>query len=221
MSKKRNNRFAMSRNRRRTFIIMGVLLFVALGLVDRWGGKGVREVILRPRPKGVDAKKYHRKSFAIKKIVDGDTVDIDIADGEYEHTRIRLLGVDTPETKDPRRPEMYFGQEASDFAAQVLEGKDVMVIIDTVSDVRDRYGRLLAYIEVDGKIFNEMLIRKGFGYADLRFKHGEFDRYAAMQEEAVKAKVGLWEEVTQEDLPGWLRREKGDILSLRAEKGGE
>ena len=198
-------------------MLMGVLLFVALAMVDRWGGRGVRQVILEPRPSGADAKKYHRKIFAVKKIIDGDTVDIDVADGEYGHTRIRLLGVDTPETKDPRYPAMYYGQEATDFAGKMLEGKDVTVVIDTVSDVRDRYGRLLAYIEVDGVVFNEELIRQGFGYADLRFAHGEYERYVRMQEIAVKKGVGLWKEAEIDDLPGWLQREQGDILELRVE----
>jgi endonuclease YncB( thermonuclease family) len=64
----------------------------------------------------LDIQKYNGRQFAIVKVVDGDTIDIDIPDANYNHTRIRLWGVDTPETKDPRTGPMYFGKEASDFA---------------------------------------------------------------------------------------------------------
>ena len=63
-----------------------------------------------------DIEKYNAKTFAVIHVVDGDTLDINISDGRYNHTRIRLWGIDTPETKKPNSPVMYFGPEASDFA---------------------------------------------------------------------------------------------------------
>ena len=215
MARHSNKRYAMSKNQRRTLLLCGVLLLFALSTFDKWAGKGVRTYLLTPTPKGTDAKKYHNKTFKVISVVDGDTIDIDIADGKYDQTRIRLLGVDTPETKNPRTPEMYYGAEASNFAKNTLLNKDVKVIIDTVSDVRDRYNRLLGYIEIDGKVFNEEIVRSGYGYADLRFKHSQLSRYAQMQEQAVKQKIGLWKEVQPDDLPAWLNREYPNILELR------
>ncbi|MCF7956800.1 MAG: thermonuclease family protein, partial [Phycisphaerae bacterium] len=128
----------MSR-RRKNGIIFAIIVFVlVIVCCDRLFTESFRkEVLLRtPRPEG--AAKYHLKTFKVVKIVDGDTLDIDIPDGEYETTRIRLLGVDTPETKKRGEEIMYFGPEASAFVTDVALGKDVTVIIDTVSDVRDR-----------------------------------------------------------------------------------
>jgi len=54
-----------------------------------------------------DTEKYHGKTFTVSNVVDGDTIDIDVPDGEYEHTRIRLWGIDTPESKSPKVGVMY------------------------------------------------------------------------------------------------------------------
>ncbi|AQT68663.1 Thermonuclease precursor [Anaerohalosphaera lusitana] len=206
----------MSRNKRRALIGMGVLLVFGVSMLDRWGGDGLREVVTRGRPEGADAEKYHRKSFAVNEIIDGDTVDIDVPDGKWPDTRVRLLGVDTPETKSPRYGEMYYGPEATEFTRQLVAGKEVTVIIDTVSDVRDRYGRLLAYLELeDGRVLNAELVRKGFAYADLRFSHSRYEEYENLMIEAVKEGHGLWEEVERDELPQWLRREWPGILKLR------
>jgi len=206
---------AMSSRMRRLFICLGILFVFGLGVVDRQAGKGLREAIFTAKPEGADAEKYHLKSFKVKEIVDGDTVDIWVADGQEDFTRVRLLGVDTPETKDPRYPVMYYGPEAAEFARQLLADKEVTVMIDTVGDVRGRYGRLLAYIEVEGVVLNEELIRKGFGYADLRFKHSKYKKYVELMETAVRGRVGVWERVEKKQLPKWLQREEPSILAMR------
>lgn len=206
-------KYAMSR-RRKNGIIFVIIIF-AMGLIcfDRLFTKSFRnEVLLRtPRPEG--AKKYHLKTFKIVNVVDGDTVDIDIPDGKYDTTRIRLLGVDTPETKKPGEAIMYFGPEASAFVADISLGKDVVVIIDTVSDVRDRYGRLLGYVRLpNGSILNEEIIKHGYGYSDLRFRHNDYEKYVEMQDEAIAGKVGLWGTVKRDQLPKWLQYERPLLL---------
>lgn len=77
----------------------------------------------------------------ISYVVDGDTVDA-IIDGKK--TRIRLLGIDTPETVHPRKPVEKFGKEASNFTRKTLEGKNVWLTFD--NEPIDHYGRRLAYI---------------------------------------------------------------------------
>jgi len=77
----------------------------------------------------------------ISNVVDGDTVDVTI-DGRK--VRIRLLGIDTPETVHPRKPIEKFGKEASDYTKKTLEGKTVWLTFDF--DPIDIYGRRLAYI---------------------------------------------------------------------------
>ncbi|MBW8016519.1 MAG: hypothetical protein FVQ82_10050 [Planctomycetes bacterium] len=206
-------KYAMSR-RRKNGIIFAIIVF-AVGLIcfDRLFTDSFRkEVLLRtPRPEG--AAKYHLKTFKVVKVVDGDTLDIDIPDGKYDTTRVRLLGVDTPETKKRGEAVMFFGPEASAFVEEVALGQDVTVIIDTVSDVRDKYDRLLGYIRfADKTILNEEIIKQGYGYADLRFKHGDYEKYLKMQDEAIDAKAGLWKTVKRDQLPKWLQRERPMLL---------
>jgi micrococcal nuclease len=195
--------------------IIAAVLAVLAGVIalDRCGGIGLREAIKSRTMMGADGRKYHRKSFTVINIVDGDTVDIDIADGKYKQTRIRLLGVDTPETKDDRVGLMYYGPEATEFVRGVALDTKVTVLLDTVSDQRDRYGRLLAYVLLDSeRVLNEEIIRKGFGYADLRFAHSDFDQYENVMDEAIEAEAGLWKDAKREHLPKWLVRKRPGLL---------
>jgi len=151
-----------------------------------------------------DVSKYHSRQFAVVKVVDGDTLDIDIPDGKYNHTRIRLWGIDTPETKDPRTGPMYFGKEASDFATKLALGKQVTIYLEKEKNSRDKYHRLLAYIQLpDGTFLNEVLLSEGYAYADLRFKHGLYNKYKQLESVARSQKKGLWANVTPEQMPKW------------------
>ena len=154
-----------------------------------------------------DVSKYHGRQFAVIKVVDGDTIDIDIPDGNYNHTRIRLLGIDTPETKDPRTGPMYFGKEASDSATKLAFGKRVTIFLDKDKNPRDKYRRLLAYVQLpDGKFLNEELLSEGYAYADLRFKHGLYNKYKQLESIARSQKKGLWAGVTPEQMPKWRQK---------------
>jgi len=159
-----------------------------------------------------DIEKYNAKTFTVTHVVDGDTLDINIPDGRYNRTRIRLWGVDTPETKKPNSPVMYFGPEASDFATKIALNQNVTVYLDE-KHTRDKYDRLLAYIQLlDGRYLNELLLSEGFAYADLRFKHSFYNKYVQLEASARSNKKGLWAGVTREQLPEWLQREKPNLL---------
>lgn len=126
--------------------------------------------------------------------VDGDTVKIRIANppAELRETEtIRLIGVDTPETVHPRQPAQFFGREASDFTKAQLLGKTIYLAFDW--DLRDRYGRLLAYIYTpNGVCFNAALIREGYGHAYTTFSFQFMDEFRALEREAREVKRGLW-----------------------------
>ena len=160
-----------------------------------------------------DISKYHGRQFTVVKVVDGDTLDIDIPDlstdggRNYSHTRIRLWGIDTPETKDPRTGPMYFGKEASDFATKLALGKQVTIYLEKEKNSRDKYHRLLAYIQLpDGTFLNEVLLSEGYAYADLRFKHGLYNKYKQLESVARSRKIGLWAGVTPEQMPKWRQK---------------
>ena len=82
----------------------------------------------------------------VTKVTDGDTVHVTGLSGAEE--TVRIVGIDTPETKDPRKPVQCGGPEATAFASVTLLGQHVHVVPDPTQDRVDRYGRTLAYIEL-------------------------------------------------------------------------
>jgi micrococcal nuclease len=209
VARKNKNTFAMSKRRRSTLLALCLLVAVAVIWLDH----GPIGCYRQTQPKSesqagnYDFEKYHKKTFTVVKVVDGDTLDINIPDGKYNHTRIRLWGVDTPETKHTNIGVMYFGQEASDFTTKSALGKQVTIYLDEI-DTRDKYNRLLAYIKLpNGRFLNEALLSEGFAYADTRFHHSFYNRYKQLEAAARSQKKGLWEKVTPEQMPGWRKSE--------------
>ena len=127
----------------------------------------------------------------IAHVIDGDTVDIDI-DGHTE--RVRLIGVDTPETKHPTKPLECFGPEASAYLTQLLP-KGTTVRIERDVEARDRYGRMLLYLYLGSNdlFINLDLVARGYGtpmsIEPNTFHRNDFVRAAAQAE---AANVGLW-----------------------------
>lgn len=157
---------------------------------------------------GDDFEKYHDKIFTVVKVVDGDTLDVNLPDGKYKTTRIRLIGVDTPETKKTNTPVMYYGPQAYEFTRTHTIGKQVVVILDMAGEPRDRYGRLLGYVKLsDGAILNELLVSEGYGYAYTPYKHSFSNKYKQLQSQAKSAKRGLWKNITPDQMPEWLQRD--------------
>ena len=198
----------MSRRRRTAFIVSAVLLAAAIILLDHNRHKTRLNRPTAVKTTSSDLAKYHQKTFTVINVVDGDTFDIDIGDGKYDKTRIRLWGVDTPETKSEKYGVMYFGPQATEFTTKLTLGKQVAVYLSE-ERTRGKYGRLLAYVKLpDGRFLNEVLIEDGFGYADLRFKHSFYNKYQQLGASAKRNKKGLWKNVTRDQLPEWLKNSK-------------
>jgi micrococcal nuclease len=129
-----------------------------------------------------------RSSATITRVVDGDTV---IAGVGGEELRVRLIGIDTPETVAPGQPVECFGPAASAFTHRRLEGRDVELEFDV--ERLDRYGRTLAYVWLGGELFNETLVREGYAVVttfppDVRY----VDRFVSAQRAAREQHLGLW-----------------------------
>lgn len=121
----------------------------------------------------------------VNRVVDGDTI---IVSGVG---RVRLIGVDTPESVDPRRPVEFFGKEAGAFTRRLVDGKRVRLEYDW--ERTDRYGRTLAYVYLpDGTFVNAEIIRRGYGHAYTRFPFEHLDRFRQFEREARQAGRGLW-----------------------------
>ena len=208
----------MSRRRRNFFITICVLTVAAMFVLDHhFTGQSL--VIAPPAylQSLEDKQKYHCNQFSVIKVVDGDTIDIDIPDGNYPHTRIRLWGVDTPETKNPRTGVMFFGKEAAEFTASIAGGKKVTIYLDIGNhQTRGKYGRLLAYVQLpDGTFLNERLLTDGYAYADVRFRHSLYNKYKQLEAVARNEGNGLWAEVQFEQMPKWLQRERPELAERR------
>lgn len=121
------------------------------------------------------------------RVIDGDTIEIELY-GKQE--KVRLIGVDTPETVDPRKAVQYYGKEASNYVRSQLEGREVELEFDF--NPRDKYDRLLAYVWIDGRNFDSELIRLGYARAYLRFPFRYFKEFEKLGRESEKNKVGMW-----------------------------
>jgi micrococcal nuclease len=203
--KQKKTAFAMSKRRHSTIFTLCLLLAAAFVWLDHSPIR--RSWQAQPKSneqaKAYDFEKYHEKTFTVLKVVDGDTIDIDVPDGKYNHTRIRFWGIDTPETKNPEVGVMYFGPEAADFTTKSALQKQVTVYLEE-HRTRDKYGRLLAYVKLpDGRFLNEALVAEGFAYADSRFRHSFYHKYQQLEATARSQKKGLWLKVTPEQMPKW------------------
>src|SRR4051794_29167351 len=133
--------------------------------------------------------------YSVAKVVDGDTVKVVIAG---RTTTLRLIGIDTPETKDPRHPVECYGRDASAQAAKLLTGHVVRITYDSSQGRLDRYGRTLAYLwEADGQSFQWQMLEGGFAgeytYAAPYRYQREFRAEAASARTAGR---GLWSATT-------------------------
>ena len=132
----------------------------------------------------------------VLEVVDGDTVEV-LVRGHRE--KVRLIGVDTPETKHPRKGVQCYGPEASEFTAQVLDHHQVWLTYKP-SERYDKYGRLLAYIwlDLDGdpevELFNEELVAQGYARVYPFFPFQYLEEFRAAEEEARARGLGLWGE---------------------------
>lgn len=127
----------------------------------------------------------------VDRMIDGDTIEV-IMDGR--HVTVRLIGIDTPETKKPDTPVECFGPEASARTAELL-APDTPVRLERDVDSRDKYGRLLAYVhrEPDGLFVNEILLGEGLARPYPFEPNTTYaDRFATVAESARVNGLGLW-----------------------------
>lgn len=127
----------------------------------------------------------------VSRVIDGDTIELDNGD------KVRYIGIDTPETLDPRKPVQCFGKNASGKNKELVEGKPVWLVKD-VSD-KDKYGRLLRYVYLGdpgqgSSVFvNLELVRQGFAHSstyppDIKYQ----EKFIEAEREARDAGRGLW-----------------------------
>lgn len=187
---------------RREFLAVGVALLVLLAGACASDSTASRDRATPSTVKGLPAG----DDATVVRIVDGDTIVVRLLDGTKGHdATVRLIGIDTPETKDPRTSVQCFGREASARTTQLLPvGTPVRLAYDV--ERNDRYGRILAYVHrADRGLFvNAALVRDGYAsVATYPPNVAHAEQFVALQRAARDAGRGLWAEcpVTEDPAP--------------------
>lgn len=136
--------------------------------------------------------KSNLQKVKVLRVIDGDTIEIEDADKVAK--KVRYIGIDTPETVDPRRGDQCFGNEASNKNKELVQDQEIYLEKD-VSEV-DKYGRLLRYVYLDpsGISINEQLVAEGYAVSskyppDIKYQ----EKFKAAEEEARNKGKGLWQ----------------------------
>ena len=111
---------------------------------------------------------------------------------------VRLIGVDTPETKHPKKPVERFGREASEFTRHMVEGKRVRLEFDPANAAtghkdNTQQKRTLAYVFLyDGTSLNAEIIKQGYGFALSHYPFARMEEFRRLEREALDQRGGLW-----------------------------
>src|SRR5574343_54522 len=129
--------------------------------------------------------------YKVVKVIDGDTFEIVV---DNENLKVRMIGVDTPETVDTRKIVQCFGKEASKTTKELLLDRSVKLKLDDSQSKYDKYGRILAYVyRDDGLFINEYLIENGYAHEYTYSIPYKFQNNFEQKEKiAREAKIGLW-----------------------------
>ena len=131
--------------------------------------------------------------YRVERVVDGDTLLL------ANHARVRLWGVDSPETVHPNKPVEPFGPEASYFTKQFIASGDGTVRLQMDRERLDKYDRFLAYAWVDDRMLNEELIRAGLATAETGYNYSQSmkTRFRRAEKEAKSNRRGIWSTPTR------------------------
>ena len=131
---------------------------------------------------------FAQEQGRVTSVVDGDTFKVEI-NGTVE--TVRIIGIDTPETVHPSKPVQCFGKEASNALKEVLDGEEI-ALEKNPAEERDKYGRLLRYVEIDGVDIGASMIEEGFAYSYKQYPHPRLEEYNELEQEAREENRGLW-----------------------------
>ena len=138
-----------------------------------------------------DSSTADESAYDVVRVIDGDTIVVKI---EGEDTKVRLVGVDTPETVHPSKPVQEYGKEASAFLKNLLAGEKVFLGFEAEEAETDKYGRTLAYVyrAPDRLFVNAEIVRQGYGNAYTRFPFKHMAEFRKLESQAREAGRGLW-----------------------------
>ncbi len=182
--RKRPDTAARLRRGLSTVLIFGALIIVVA--LDRAG------VFSSPAPVVDSERGYDGVRTRVQRVVDGDTVILELIDPLTDRpTRVRLWGIDAPETAKDNTPAEPFADDATDMLERLVLNRQVIVVTEP-SKERDDYDRVLAHIVVDDDTVAAALVEAGLAESVERWRHRDTDRFEALELSAKRAKKGIW-----------------------------
>lgn len=182
----------LSKKNQKLLISLVVILLWTIFVPKEIGQEQPNEVQITTSEIASDSANINKENLQkvrVLRVIDGDTIELE--GGQ----KVRYIGIDTPETVDPRRDPQCFGKEASLRNKELVENKEIYLEKD-ISET-DRYGRLLRYIylEENGISINEKLVKEGYAAAssyppDIKYQ----EKLKAAEQEARNNQKGLWQE---------------------------
>ena len=126
--------------------------------------------------------------YLVIRVIDGDTIEV-LIDGSNK--KIRMIGIDTPELKS----KDCFALDAKIRLTDLIDGKEISLISDPTQDDKDKYGRLLRYVYLDGLDINREMIRRGFA-KEYTYNKAYINQveYRNLQLEASIGDLGMWKD---------------------------
>ena len=180
------NQHMISRKKLLTLLVSLAITLIAIQLEKS-------EPVLIEPPK-TESEQVATSTIRVTRIVDGDTFEVTI-DGQVE--KVRMLGIDTPESVDPRKPVQCFAKEATKKLKELISDQEIVMTPDFTNDDRDKYNRLLRYVSLsNGLDVNGELIKQGYAYAYIKFPFERREAYLKLQTEARTMGRGLWATTT-------------------------
>lgn len=178
----------MSKGKLSVLVFVAVIVFASIFDLNKTETSRILEFLGIDRKKSVLEEKTipsDNSSYIVTRIIDGDTIEVNGG------VTVRYIGIDTPESVDPRREIECFGKEAAEENKRLVLDKKVILEKD-VSET-DRYGRLLRYVYVDSQMVNKTLVENGFAQArsyppDIRHQ----EELRAAEAKARSERRGLW-----------------------------
>ena len=164
-------------------LVLGLgMLFMLRGGLNKVVNTQWREIVTMS---GAIHNKSREERAVVRRVVDGDTVKL--FDGEV----VRYIGVNTPEMESKDVAVKCYAREAMERNRELVEGKEITMSRDVSG--KDKYGRLLRYVYVDGEMINELLVRGGYAEVatyppDVKYK----DLFVEAERLAKKEGLGLW-----------------------------
>ena len=179
-------------------IIIAVLVFLLIGQAayhssqnQKVMGETVQRPSSTPTITATLTPTASQQLYKVIKVIDGDTIAVDL-NGKDE--TIRIIGIDTPELVDPRKPVQCFAKEASDKAKSILTDQFVLLEADSTQDEKDKYNRLLRYVFLkNGTDYGKMMISEGFAHEytyQIPYKYQK--EYKEAENQAREGKRGFW-----------------------------